>query len=821
MDKLTAIKIKYDDGTYSDEIPVSVLAENVEWDSTHTLVNILGSIDVDATGTIQDQISQLFNEKVSNTQLQNYIANQLSADISTWLNQNVNPVGSAVVVDNSLTISGAASDAKKTGDEIKNLKSAFVNDFDNGLIYSKNMIGIEAVTEPLSIDARKLYRIVVDYAGVNYTIRFMRADGTNVCTLVDNRSESLDTYFWFTESTSKIRIWTGSPTGSDTTVRVYDVSRKQEALYNAGNPVTADKWMPQREERKYYIANVKKGDFVTLETDINQRGSQVTAVFFNTDTYSSTEPTNYRLYDSADATHMAKSFVADRDYKYLFLWHNRGLITKVSIIRQKMKNGEVPIIFADGSYYPGYIKANDIATCVRTQLFGGSGLYLVTFPDGIQARYYGTYYDGTTASITLNRPFSVQNLDTFGVFFQSKTGSISISSDLSGIKIWHIANRDDYQYDAIIAASDSTPQHKLTADIVCDGSNDTDILAALFGCDASVNVLLRGGHYNITKMWTHSSTAKVALGLNERLLEQVGNSYRRYITIHGDKRSTPQTVDGVYFMVSQALHNSLANSGMYYFIIGAPYSIGEEVPRISASVDLANINIIGYKYDKPITYVDTTRCLSTMLDSVNVRSWANNLLSYDPFNETPNAECCGIRVGRGSNYGIQNYVKHSNVWYCYKGIACCGEHFVFEDVKTHHDYIGFVFGDRKTVGHFEHPNILIGCSIEGCYRLMELSKNGETTEKQFVYDSTNNQFYSTLIVIGLSTETSWTIPTNETNGGTTVGTLPCKEILKGAYRGRFECDYGNRPFVNGDGNGFSCVWYNGGKTYATDKRIIF
>ena len=29
MDKLTAIKIKYDDGTYSDEIPVSALAENV------------------------------------------------------------------------------------------------------------------------------------------------------------------------------------------------------------------------------------------------------------------------------------------------------------------------------------------------------------------------------------------------------------------------------------------------------------------------------------------------------------------------------------------------------------------------------------------------------------------------------------------------------------------------------------------------------------------------------------------------------------------------------------------------------------------------
>ena len=73
MDKLTAIKIKYDDGTYSDEIPVSVLSKNVEWDNTHTLVDVLGSVDVGVTGTIQDQISQLFNEKVSTSEYNNLV----------------------------------------------------------------------------------------------------------------------------------------------------------------------------------------------------------------------------------------------------------------------------------------------------------------------------------------------------------------------------------------------------------------------------------------------------------------------------------------------------------------------------------------------------------------------------------------------------------------------------------------------------------------------------------------------------------------------------------------------------------------------------
>lgn len=125
MDKLTAIKIKYDDGTYSDEIPVSVLSENVEWDSTHTLVDVLGSIDVDVTGTIQDQISQLFNEKVSNAQMINYVSDHLNTDVTLWLNENVNPVGSAVIVDSSLSISGAAGDAAIIGTKFTNLDEAF------------------------------------------------------------------------------------------------------------------------------------------------------------------------------------------------------------------------------------------------------------------------------------------------------------------------------------------------------------------------------------------------------------------------------------------------------------------------------------------------------------------------------------------------------------------------------------------------------------------------------------------------------------------------------------------------------------------------
>lgn len=48
-------------------------------------------------------------------QLYTQIGGTVAPQVTAWLNENVNPVGSAVVVDESLSISGAAADAKVTG----------------------------------------------------------------------------------------------------------------------------------------------------------------------------------------------------------------------------------------------------------------------------------------------------------------------------------------------------------------------------------------------------------------------------------------------------------------------------------------------------------------------------------------------------------------------------------------------------------------------------------------------------------------------------------------------------------------------------------
>ena len=96
-------------------------------------------------GNMSEWINESYQELVTfvntyfdNLDVQEYINNKLDAMVlsgemtalisplvpdivTTWLNENVDPVGSAVVVDSSLSITGAAADAKVTGDKINNL----------------------------------------------------------------------------------------------------------------------------------------------------------------------------------------------------------------------------------------------------------------------------------------------------------------------------------------------------------------------------------------------------------------------------------------------------------------------------------------------------------------------------------------------------------------------------------------------------------------------------------------------------------------------------------------------------------------------------
>lgn len=68
-DKLTAIKIKQANGTYGPQIPVGAKIENIEYDSTYSTKDVLGTVNMNK-GSIQEQINELRSQ-------QNYITPQM------------------------------------------------------------------------------------------------------------------------------------------------------------------------------------------------------------------------------------------------------------------------------------------------------------------------------------------------------------------------------------------------------------------------------------------------------------------------------------------------------------------------------------------------------------------------------------------------------------------------------------------------------------------------------------------------------------------------------------------------------------------------
>lgn len=113
-----------------------------------------GVVDDKIDDVVANQIDDAVAGQIDNTvaqQLPSVVAADAPAVVTNWLTANVNPVGSAVVVDESLTIEGAAADAKATGSAISGLKKPIkdlIVEHGDGIIktmYGKNMFNKDNV----------------------------------------------------------------------------------------------------------------------------------------------------------------------------------------------------------------------------------------------------------------------------------------------------------------------------------------------------------------------------------------------------------------------------------------------------------------------------------------------------------------------------------------------------------------------------------------------------------------------------------------------------------------------------------------------------
>ena len=87
---------------------------------------------------VQNEIDAKLDEMASSGKLNELIDPLIPSAVTAWLAKNVNPVGSAVVVDNSLSVAGAAADAKVTGDKIGEVENTLNKTIKTFVQYNQN-----------------------------------------------------------------------------------------------------------------------------------------------------------------------------------------------------------------------------------------------------------------------------------------------------------------------------------------------------------------------------------------------------------------------------------------------------------------------------------------------------------------------------------------------------------------------------------------------------------------------------------------------------------------------------------------------------------
>ena len=387
----------------------------------------------------------------------------------------------------------------------------------------------------------------------------------------------------------------------------------------------------------------------------------------------------------------------------------------------------------------------------------------------------------------------------------NEDGYVAVSvTDLSGEKpdvtklsgkVVVLPAKANGEYDVTFSAVDSNSYDKSKSDLVLSENIERYINAAI-NLKENSKVFLYDGTYNINETINSSSVSKgndCIIFKQPFYYEDSGYfPYKSLFFLKGnDMYSTILNVTGdISFQGENVSILSLLNKDDDSSLYG----------NIKNTLSVSYINII-CNYRLPIIAIDGQNFGCMNCRNLHIESDKRDISGDYPriWNEPRTKGLVGIRGIKGSNKGVNNYIKHVIVIKMDIGYDITGEHFVIEDCLAHQCSNGFSFGMHPTKGQQEHPNILIGCSVEHCQRVGQLSLQGcKTIEELNALGKSKKQV---LIIQGMSFEAVWfSVGYNGYEDGA-HDTLGFEELIDGVTCGEISVEYfKNAMFTNGGSN---------------------
>lgn len=165
QDKLTAVRIKQQNGQYGPQIPVGAKAENVKYDNIYSVKEVLGNVKTNV-GPLQEQIDNIDTEAISGA-------------VTDWLEDNP---GALLPTDKTLSIADAPADAQQAG------KVVTVNSETDG---NATKLHLNTTNDTVNV------ALMEDLANFNNIIAAPNINGTYVLKAVV--SNGVKTYSWMLE----------------------------------------------------------------------------------------------------------------------------------------------------------------------------------------------------------------------------------------------------------------------------------------------------------------------------------------------------------------------------------------------------------------------------------------------------------------------------------------------------------------------------------------------------------------------------------------------------------------------------------------------